>query len=311
MNSVLVGFSTIWLVIGTGWLMARLRLLDESAQKPMAYLSFFVGNPALMFSMMVRADVAQLFSRHLVASVLAMAVAAATYLVVDRMAFRRGAGDATIATWGASYTNAANVGIPMATFLLGDATWPIPILLVQTLVMQPIGLAILDERAARAAHGHVSVRKRLLMPFQNPMTVSVLIGTVFNIAGIRLPQFLMSPIDLMGQMNIPLMLVAFGVSLWTGGFPRGARHLPQMWSIVAVKLLFMPLVAYVAARFVFGFDAHTVYAVTLLAGLPSAQNTFVNATRYEQSVPLARDVVFSTTVLSIPSMLLIALLAHA
>ena len=45
-----------------------------------------------------------------------------------------------------------------------------------------------------------------------------------------------------------------------------------------------------------------------MAGLPSAQNVFVIATRYRVGVLLARDVVFVSTVLSFATVVLLALL---
>lgn len=46
----------------------------------------------------------------------------------------------------------------------------------------------------------------------------------------------------------------------------------------------------------------------MIAGLPSAQNVFGLAVRYDQSVDLARDATAVTTLLSLPSILLIATL---
>jgi malonate transporter len=46
----------------------------------------------------------------------------------------------------------------------------------------------------------------------------------------------------------------------------------------------------------------------VLAGLPTAQNVFVYAQRYERGVTLARDTVLITTVGSVPVLVLVALL---
>ena len=48
--------------------------------------------------------------------------------------------------------------------------------------------------------------------------------------------------------------------------------------------------------------------VVVLAGLPTAQNIFSHAVRYQRSVVLARDVVFITSIGSIPSIMAMALL---
>ena len=48
--------------------------------------------------------------------------------------------------------------------------------------------------------------------------------------------------------------------------------------------------------------------MAVLAALPTAQNIFVHAVRYDRGVVLARDAVFATTVLSVPAITVIAAL---
>jgi len=70
----------------------------------------------------------------------------------------------------------------------------------------------------------------------------------------------------------------------------------------------MPVVAYVLARWVFGLDGVSLLAATMTAALPTAQNVFVYAMRYRTAVPLARDVVSTTTVACIPALVAITAL---
>lgn len=58
--------------------------------------------------------------------------------------------------------------------------------------------------------------------------------------------------------------------------------------------------------FLLGMDGHDLFAVTLLSALPTAQNVFVVATRYERGMLLARDAIFVSTLLAAPAAVLIA-----
>lgn len=310
MTSVLVGFSTIWVVIGLGWVLARTGILGDDAARTLADLSFFLGTPALLFLQLWRADLRQVFATHLVASCLAMAVAAAAYLLTERLVWHRGINDAVVATFGSYYVNAANIGIPISTYVLGDATWSAPILLIQVAVLQPLGLAVLDVRKARAAGAPLEGWRLLTLPLRNTLTIGALLGLAANLLHLRLPSLVVQPVELVGQLAVPTMLVAFGVTLFTGGFPGKQPHNAQVATIVAIKLFLMPAAAWLIAT-ALGLDPHTRFAVTVLAGLPTAQNVFTNALRYRESVALARDIVFWATILSIPTLLCIAVLAHA
>ena len=75
-----------------------------------------------------------------------------------------------------------------------------------------------------------------------------------------------------------------------------------------MKLVVMPLAAWALAVFVFRLDAAGVFAIVILAALPTAQNVFNYAQRYRVAEPIARDAVFATTILAVPAMIAIAAL---
>ncbi|HET6694441.1 MAG TPA: AEC family transporter, partial [Pedococcus sp.] len=57
MGGVFEGFATIGAVIALGALLAHLRVVDESAQRMLSKLAFFVASPALMIVTLGEADV--------------------------------------------------------------------------------------------------------------------------------------------------------------------------------------------------------------------------------------------------------------
>lgn len=116
--------------------------------------------------------------------------------------------------------------------------------------------------------------------------------------------------SILGGAGVPLVLVAFGMSL-SSSKPFTDPDL-QLETILAIlgKLILMPVVVYLLAQFVFSMDSYDVFAATMLACLPTAQNTFNYASRYQTSTVLARDVVLLTTVLSLPVMLIATALLH-
>ena len=75
---------------------------------------------------------------------------------------------------------------------------------------------------------------------------------------------------------------------------------------MALKNAVMPVVAFVLAKFAFGMSDELVYACTVMAALPSAQNMYQYALRYDRATVITRDIVLLTTVLSLPVMLVIA-----
>lgn len=77
---------------------------------------------------------------------------------------------------------------------------------------------------------------------------------------------------------------------------------------VVLKIVVQPLVAFLVARYAVGLGPADVFAVTVIAALPSAQNVFTIAVRYNTGIVLARDTIFLTTVLAVPALIVIAAL---
>jgi malonate transporter and related proteins len=304
-QGVVEGFATIGVVIGLGVLLAQLGVLDLAAQRMLSRLSFFVASPALMVTVLGRADVTSVLSRSLVATASAVLVCAVLYLLAARLVWRKPAADTVIGTLSSVYVNAGNLGLPIAAYVLGDAALVAPTLLMQLLVLQPLALAVLDH--AVSGRGF-SVARALTRPLTNPLTVGSLVGLALAVSGVELPGAIEDPLVLVGGMAVPSMLLAYGISLRLGPRPGNGTSALEIGYITVLKLVVQPFTAYVAGRFVLDLDAKALFAVTVLAALPTAQNIFVHATRYRRAEVLARDSIFVTTLLSVPAIATVAAL---
>lgn len=298
MIGVLDGFAAIWLVVGVGWLLAHTGILRAESQQVLTRVSFFAGNPALLLVMMSTADIRRLFAWNLLVTVLATIGTGLVYLLVARLAWRLDRMQTVIGCFCSAYVNAGNMGLPIAAYVLNDVTWIAPLMLVQVGVLQPLGLALLDAEVSRQAGNRLNVARYVSLPFRNPMTIAVLAGLLLNLTGTSIPRTLETPLSMLGGLAVPTMLVAFGVSLRLGPLPGKAGRTAEMVVDSALKVLVHPLLALALAR-IAGLDHTATVAVVVLAGLPTAQNVFTHAVRYDTDVPLARDVVFITSIASI------------
>lgn len=305
MTGVFEGFATIGAVIALGALLAHLKVVDLTAQVLLSRLAFFVASPALMVVTLGAADVSAVLSRNLVASVAAVLVAGGTYAALARFVWRRPLGHSTIGTLSASYVNAGNLGIPIAAYVLGNAAYVAPTLLFQLLVMQPVALAVLD---ADARGGRPPLGAMLGRPFTNPLTVGSLVGLALAVTGWTLPKAVQDPLELVAHMAVPAMLIAYGIALRLGPGLGAGGSAVEVGTTSALKLVAQPLVAFAVARYLLGVEGHALLAIVVTSALPTAQNIFVHATRYDRGTVLARDTILITTVGSVPVILLVAAL---
>ena len=303
MQGVFDGFVTIGAVIAVGTLLAHLGVLDDRSRVVLSRLSFFVASPALMVTVLGDADVTAVLSRNLAASAVAVLVASVLYLVAARLVWHHDLADTVVGTLSSAYVNAGNLGLPIAAYVLGDAALVAPTLLMQLLVLQPLALAALDHATSER---RFSLLRAMARPATNPLTVGSILGLVLALTGATLPAAVRDPLELVGGMAVPSMLIAYGISLRLGPRPGHGTSVAEIALITVLKLVVQPLTAYVVGRFVLGLGDTGLLAVTVLAALPTAQNIFVHATRYRRGEVVARDSIFTTTVLSVPVLFVIA-----
>jgi malonate transporter len=101
--------------------------------------------------------------------------------------------------------------------------------------------------------------------------------------------------------------MAYGMSLH-GAVPFRSGGGREVALASALKVVVMPTVAWLLARFVFGFSGHALFTTVILAALPTAQNVYNFASRYQRQVVVARDSVLVASVAAIPTMVVIAAL---
>jgi malonate transporter len=171
------------------------------------------------------------------------------------------------------------------------------------IVFSVISLLLLRRDVART-----SVRGILRSTFTNPIIIGSLLGVLVSVSGLELPAILLDPIQLIGQAAVPLMLIAYGLSLHGSRMFEPGTGLRDVVTAATLKLFAMPAIAWALGAFVFGLEGRELYAVTVLAALPTAQNVFTVAVRYNTGVILARDAIFLSTILAVPALVVIAAL---
>ncbi|MDC0765969.1 AEC family transporter [Streptomyces sp. HD] len=304
MQGVLTGFAVIAVVIGVGYAIGRRGYLGDHGREVLTKLAFHVASPALLFTTLAQTDLSVIFSSRLLVTALSTAAAAGVFVAVG-VVRRWGMGRTTIGALCSSYVNSGNLGIPIAVYVLGDASLVAPVLLFQLVGVTPVALTILDL-SGKGAKG--PLWRRLLTPLRNPIAVGSLAGVAVSAAGVRVPAPVLDPLTLIGGMSVPAVLLAFGISLCGSTMPgRGPDRHPVLLS-VALKSVGQPAAAWALATGVFGLHGAQLLDVVVTSALPAAQNLFTYASSYRVGERLARDSILLSTVISVPVLVVVAAL---
>lgn len=223
MADVVAGLAVFGVVIAVGWLLVRTRAVPADADGVLTRVCFFAATPALLVTTLSRADLTAVLSRSTAVAVAAELAAIVSAWCLHRLVLRRPTAEATIGALASGYVNAANLGIPVAVLVLGDAAAIAPILLLQLLVLTPATFTVLDAVTRR---GNPSRLATLTVPLRNPLLWGVVAGTAANLGGVDLKEwgggYPAHGLEMLGRVAVPLMMLALGMSL--AGAPRPLRN---------------------------------------------------------------------------------------
>ena len=174
------------------------------------------------------------------------------------------------------FNNCGNLGLPLAVLAFGDAglEGAVILFLVSNLLHFTLGTWLFG--------GIVSWRGLLL----NPVNLATFAGLVVNFSRIRLPEFILLPVSMLGQIVIPFMLVSLGVRMLS---VRRA-HLGSGLVGAVVRPLSGLLPALVAA-WLLPLDDLQRAMLILFSVLPPAVLNFLFAEQYGQDPELVASLV--------------------
>jgi len=193
------------------------------------------------------------------------------------------------------FNNCGNLGLPLALLAFGDVglAAAMAMFLVSNTLHFTLGAYIVGSTASK--------RKILL----NPMIVATALGLLWSTLQLPLPESVHVPVKMLGDISIPLMLVALGVRI------NGVDL--SNWKIGLYGALLSPFTSLVVAiPFALIFDLSpefTAYLI-LFSALPPAVLNYLVAERYNLDPQAVASIVLIGNIASlviIPSTLLFIL----
>ena len=279
-------------IVAVGYLAARIGPLGrDGAAQVLSDLAFTIFTPALLFRTTALVDLATLPWVTLAAFFVPTLVVLGAVRLAGQFLRRRDdepPGAPAVRAISVTFGNTVQVGIPVVLALYGQEGLRLHIAIVSlhALTILTVITAVMELDLARdAARRHVGSRpdlaRTLLSTARNtvihPVVLPVLAGLAWNLAGLGLPGPVDDVLVLLAQAVVPVCLILIGVSLHR----YGSRTAIGRASAVSVgKLVLLPAVVLVTARWVFDLHGRPLHVVVLAAALPVGSNALLFAQRY-------------------------------
>lgn len=312
MSSVLTIVAPVFGLIMIGYVSGRLELISSGAAKGISDFAFTLAIPALLCRTVASADLGSLSPLGILGSFYGAGFstwALATLLTV--LLLKRPAADAPAIAMTSSFGNTVMLGIPLAMGVYGAAATPVIALILS--IHAPIWwLTGMLHASATGEHQGNSVWNIIKSTsnelVHNPIVIGIIVGALWRLIGEPLPAAIDRLLELMAQAGVPTALVALGLSLVNFAI-KG--QVPTLISVTALKLLWMPAVAWLLATYVFQVDATTRGIITIMAAVPTGANAFLFAVRLNRAVDSTSGAVALGSLLAAGTAALLVSTLHA
>lgn len=318
--AVLAKLLAMFVTVALGYVAARQQWLGKPGEgdpaRILGNLAFYLFVPALLFRTTARLDLAHMPWRTLAAFfVPALLLLFGVYLQQRRRAATEGAAAPSVRAITATFGNSVQVGIPFAAALFGEAGLAIHVTLVSlhALVLLSVLTMLVELDLARERHHHAepaALVQTLATTARNtvihPVVLPVVAGLLWNTTGLGIHPIVDEGLTTLASAVVPVCLVLIGVTLAAYGVRGRVRG---ALALSALKLLLMPALVLLVAKFVFGLEGLPLQVIVVMASLPAGSNALIFAQRYETlQAEATAAIVLSTVAFAATASLWIALL---
>ena len=143
----------------------------------------------------------------------------------------------------------------------------------------------------------------------NPGVISVIIGLPLFLLKIKLPSVLSQPVDMVGSMTTPTAMLIFGTYLSNTDL-KSIFVDKKIYLVALLKLIVLPLLCLGVYRLC-GITGTLLAASAITASVPSANNTFMFATKYNKDAFVASKTVALVSFISIITMPVVIAIAQS
>lgn len=192
--------------------------------------------------------------------------------------------------------NSGNYGTPIVFLAFGQAGRSVAILLMvfHGLFINTVGVYY----AAKGGEDAFGTRSALRSVLRMPILYATMLGILFQVSGIDIPQNMLVCIQMVGDASIPTVMIILGMQLAMISLKR--VNVLKMMTTISIKLVVSPIIAFVLVMWL-PAEPVVKQIFILSAGMPTAANAALLAIQFRADPEFVASATFISTILSIPS----------
>ncbi len=291
---------TLFLLMGVGFLLGKLKKISSNGTGEMSVLLMYVVTPCVIINSFQGEFDPELLHTLTVGSA-ALLGCYVLYILVIQLFFRREKTDlGAPLRFGAMYGNTGFMGLPLVMAVLGEEAviFAVVSMVIFNLVAWTHGVMMMGGRGA------FSLRK----VFINPGVIGTAIGLPLFLTHSALPGSLGAAAGFLADLNTPLAMVVIGAQMARADLASTFRQY-KLYIAAGVKLILMPLLT-ALVLLPLGLDPLFYSATVILSAAPTAGITSMFAERFGRDVERSAQLVSLCTLLSVVTLPAMAVVAE-
>ncbi len=288
----------LFILMGVGFVSNKIKLLSEKTVSEVTSFVLYIVTPCVIINSFSRTfDKAYL--KGLIITFFAAFASFFLNIIITRLVIRDKIKEKEkIARYGAVFSNAAYMAIPLQQALLGDdgVFYGAIYVAVFNIINWTYGVSLISSDKK-----YISLKKAIF----NPGIVGTFFGILVFVMPFTLPNIIGRPIEYLAALNTPLPMVIIGYHLAESDFK--IKGLSIYFSI-AYRLIISPLLI-MLLLYLIGVEKITMLSITIALSAPFAATTSMFSEKFGGDTKLAATTVSLTTLLTIITMPLIIGLA--
>jgi len=286
----------IFLVMGIGFAVRKLNIINESTTRQMNALVFRIALPVMLFNTVHGSDYSQLIDRKFI---LFLVISIISFFFICWIIAAKSIKDNKIKgtfIQGSFRGNYVILGVALSTEVLGftPAIAVTGVVLVVLLfnILSVIILTIYGEQKIESKNVIMTIIKSIVT---NPLIIGILAGVALTLLNIEIIPLLNTPINMVSSLATPLALLVIGASI---DFSKIKSRLKLTFFASALKLIIKPAI-FVPLAIWAGISPEGIVVLFVLYAAPTAIVSYVMASNMGTDEHLASSIVIFSSLASI------------
>ncbi len=280
-----------------GFLLKRWGLLTADFCQTASALVYSISLPTLLFLVIVRADLSQLFDLRLLSVALAATLLLFFSLSLSAQRLVAEPRERGIFVQAGFRGNLAVVGLAFCGNAYGEAGLAAASVLMAVLTIAYNLLAVYCLEKSLASKGSPNLLQLLQSVVKNPLILAIVAALLCAYWQLPVPNLLEKSGDYVARLTLPLALLCIGASLSLDSLRQSSQ---LSFIAVLIKLVVAPLLV-TGAVYTAGFRDMTLALAFMLSASPTASVSFIMVTALGGNGRLASNMIALSTLGSVIS----------